>query len=502
MIANTQARPNMPLADLLCPSGARAAEALGAQELLVSGIALDSRLVRPGDLFVAVPGEQHDGRQFIEQAIANGAVAVVAEPPVAAYVDDVSVPLLEQVELSQDVGVLAAKFYGDPSRSLHMVGITGTNGKTTTSWLAAQLARAAGSRCGVIGTLGATLDNEIAEATNTTPDAISLQSQLASWKEEGVSAVCMEVSSHALVQGRVNGVSFETAVFTNLSHDHLDYHGTMAAYGRAKLQLFLTEGLTHAIVNLDDSYSAELLGVLEHGVSVITYSANGNRAADVVISDALYHSAGVSAYINSPWGSGEIQSPLIGDFNLANLAASLCAVAVMGSDFKNLLNAVADLKAVPGRMQLIPNTLDVQVVVDYAHTPDALEQVLRALKTHVSGRLVTVFGCGGDRDNTKRAIMGRVACELSDSCIVTSDNPRSEDPMAILRDIESGCLGSYQLQVDRAEAIASALAEAKPGDCVLIAGKGHEDYQLIGAERLHFSDEEQALAALARRNAS
>lgn len=501
MIANTKARPNMPLADLLCPSGVRAAEALGAGELLVSGIALDSRLVRPGDLFVAVPGEQHDGRKFIGQAIANGAVAVVAEPSVAAYVDDVSVPVLEQVELSQDVGVLAAKFYGDPSRSLHIVGITGTNGKTTTSWLAAQLARAAGARCGVIGTLGATINNKIVKVSNTTPDAISLQSQMASWKEEGVTAVCMEVSSHALVQGRVKGVSFETAVFTNLSHDHLDYHGSMAEYGRAKLQLFLTEGLTHAIVNLDDSYSAQLLGALRKGVSITTYSAKGNRAADVVISDALYHSSGVSAYIDSPWGSGEIRSPLIGDFNLANLAAALCAVAVMGSDFKKLLDVVADLKTVPGRMQLIPNTLDVQVVVDYAHTPDALEQVIRALKAHISGRLVTVFGCGGDRDNTKRALMGRVACELSDSCIVTSDNPRSEDPEAILRDIESGCLGSYRLQVDRAQAIASAVAMAKPGDCVLIAGKGHEDYQVIGAQRLHFSDEEQALAALARRNA-
>ncbi len=492
----------MSLADLLCASGARAAEVLGADELQVSGIALDSRLVRPGDLFVAVPGEQHDGRHFIEQAVANGAVAVVAEPPVDAYIDDVSVPVLEQVELSQDVGVLAAKFYGEPSRSLHMVGITGTNGKTTTSWLAAQLARAAGSRCGVIGTLGATIDNEIAEANNTTPDAISLQKQLANWKEEGVTAVCMEVSSHALVQGRVNGVAFETAVFTNLSHDHLDYHGNMAAYGRAKLQLFMTEGLTHAIVNLDDDYSVQLLKVVKSDVAITTYSATGNPAADVVISGALYHSAGVSAHIDSPWGNGEIQSPLMGDFNLANLAAALCAVAIMGGDFKALLTAVVDLEAVPGRMQLIPNTLDVQVIVDYAHTPDALKQVLLALKTHVSGRLITVFGCGGDRDNTKRAIMGRVGCEFSDSCIVTSDNPRSEDPMAILRDIESGCFGNYQFQVDRAEAIASAIAEAMPGDCVLIAGKGHEDYQIIGTERLHFSDEEQAVAALALRGSS
>lgn len=502
MVTNAQARPNMPLADLLYPLGARAAEVLGADELLVSGIALDSRLVRPGDLFVAVPGEQYDGRHFIGQAIANGAVAVVAEPPVAAYVDGASVPILEQVELSQDIGFLAAKFYGEPSRSLHMVGITGTNGKTTTSWLAAQLARAVGSRCGVIGTLGATLDNETTEASNTTPDAISLQSQLASWKEDSVTAVLMEVSSHALVQGRVQGVTFETAVFTNLSHDHLDYHGTMAAYGRAKLQLFRAEGLTHAIVNLDDDYSAQLLSAVESDVVIITYSSTGNRAADVVISNVSYHSAGVSAHIDSPWGKGEIQSPLIGGFNLANLAAALCTVAVMGSDFKTLLNAVIGIKAVPGRMQLIENTQGVQIVVDYAHTPDALEQVLLALKAHVSGQLVTVFGCGGDRDNTKRAIMGRVACELSDSCIVTSDNPRSENPMAILADIEAGCLGSYQLQVDRAEAIASAVAEANPGDCVLIAGKGHEDYQIIGTERLHFSDTEHAVAALDLRSAS
>jgi len=224
---------------------------------------------------------------------------------VAGFVDELCVPVLEQPELQQDIGVIAAKLYGQPSRALHMVGVTGTNGKTTTSWLTAQLARSMGKSCGVVGTLGATLGDDVGEAANTTPDAVSLQRQLSDWRDQDVACVCMEVSSHALVQGRVNGVDFETAVFTNLSRDHLDYHGTMAAYGRAKLQLFVTEGLSQAVVNLDDAFSAELLAMIDDGTRVLTYSANGNSAADVVICDAKFHSAGVTAQLRSPWGNGE-----------------------------------------------------------------------------------------------------------------------------------------------------------------------------------------------------
>jgi len=491
-------QPSIALSDLMCMTGAMA-PASTASDVLVSGVQIDSRQVSSGDLFLALPGEHHDGRQFIEQAVANGAVAVVAEPPVAGYVDAICVPLIEQAELQQEIGFIAARFYGEPSRALHMIGVTGTNGKTTTSWLTAQLARLMGKTCGVIGTLGATLGDEVSEATNTTPDAVSLQRQLADWRDQQVFSACMEVSSHALSQGRVNGVEFESAVFTNLSRDHLDYHGSMAAYGRAKMQLFLTEGLSHAIVNLDDGYAPQLLSMIDPGVQVLTYSASGNINADVVISKARFHPGGVRAQLQSPWGSGELASALPGSFNLANQAAAISAVALMTDDFDGMLGAVGDLRAVPGRMQSIPNNLDVQIIVDYAHTPDALEHILQALKPHVSGNLITVFGCGGDRDGGKRSIMGRIASELSDTCIVTSDNPRSEDPLAIMRDIESGCTGQYSLVADRAEAITMALSLAVAGDCIVIAGKGHEDYQIIEGERLHFSDAEQVCKAIAAR---
>jgi UDP-N-acetylmuramoyl-L-alanyl-D-glutamate--2,6-diaminopimelate ligase len=485
----------MPLAELLGRPGC-----VGG-DTLVGGLQLDSRKVRRGDLFLAVPGDVHDGRQFIEQAVANGAAAIVAEAPVGGFVDELPVPLVELPELRFDLGPLAARFYRYPSRDLHVVGVTGTNGKTTTSRLVAQLGRALGKACGVIGTLGATLDESVCASANTTPDPVALQQQLAQWRDQGVHAVSMEVSSHALVQGRVNGVEFETAIYTNLSHDHLDYHGSMDAYGRAKLQLFASAGLRHAVVNLDDDYGPTVVAATAEGVQVLTYSSSG-AAADVCVRNPRFHLRGVDAELHTPWGSGQFSSPLPGEFNLANLAAAVTAVVLAGEDFPAVLEAIARLRPVPGRMQAIPNELGLQVIVDYAHTPDALEQVLAALKAHVSGDLVTVFGCGGDRDRAKRQVMGRLASLLSDRVILTSDNPRSEDPAAILADIATGCSGNYALVPDRAEAIARAIGEARPGDCVVIAGKGHEQYQIIEGERRYFSDEEQARGALAQRAAS
>jgi UDP-N-acetylmuramoyl-L-alanyl-D-glutamate--2,6-diaminopimelate ligase len=311
----------------------------------------------------------------------------------------------------------------------------------------------------------------------------------------------MEVSSHAVVQGRVNAVEFETAIFTNLSHDHLDYHGSMESYGRAKLGLFTTEGLKHALVNLDDEFAARIIEVVEPEVNVLTYSVN-DAAADIYVTAPAFSTGGVHAVLNTPWGSGEFRSPLPGDFNLANLAAAVAAVVIAGEPLQEVLAAVARLAPVPGRMQSIANDQGLQVIVDYAHTPDALEQVLRALRDHVEGRLVTVFGCGGDRDREKRQVMGRLACSLSDSVVVTSDNPRGESPAAILSDIETGCSGDYVLVEDRAEAIALAITGASRGDCIVIAGKGHEDYQIVEGEKLRFSDAEQAEAALAARVAS
>ena len=467
-------------------------------ETLVSGIELDSRQVNPGDLFLAIPGEIHDGRQFIEQAVASGAAAVAAEPPVAGFVEGLPVPLVEVPDLQQESGFIASRLHGHPGADLHMVGVTGTNGKTTTSRLVAQLLRQQGRSCGVIGTLGASLDEDVTQGGNTTPDAVSLQRQLANWRDQGVFAVSMEVSSHAMVQGRANGVEFETAVFTNLSHDHLDYHGSMEAYGRAKLALFTTEGLKHALVNLDDDFSARVLEVVDPDLSVFTYSIS-NPAADVFVEQADFSAGRVRGRLRTPWGSGDFLSPLPGDFNLANLAASVSAAVLAGETLDEVLAAVSRLRSVPGRMQSLPNDCGLQVIIDYAHTPDALEQVLKALKPHVDGSLVAVFGCGGDRDREKRQVMGRVACSFADKVWVTSDNPRGEDPAGILADIETGCSGDYRLVVDRAEAIAGAVAAARTGDCVVIAGKGHEDYQIVEGEYLHFSDEEQALTALSKR---
>ena len=492
MAASHSMASPVALSDLLGRPGCDGADTL------IRGLQLDSRKVSAGDLFLAVPGDVHDGRQFIEQAVANGAAAIVAEAPVAGFVDELAVPLVEVPELRFDIGFLAARFYRNPSRDLHMIGVTGTNGKTTTSRLVAQLARRLGKSCGVIGTLGATLDDGVVEAGNTTPDPVSLQEQLAQWRDAQVDAVCMEVSSHALVQGRVSGIEFETAVYTNLSHDHLDYHGDMDAYGRAKLQLFTTEGLRHAVVNLDDEFASRVLAVIDEDVRVLTYSITGGPA-DVRVEAASFDAQGVHARLHTPWGSGEFTSPLPGDFNLSNVAAAVTAVLLSGEELPATLAAVSSLQSVPGRMQLIPNEQGLQVSVDYAHTPDALEQVLMALKPHVTGAMVTVFGCGGDRDRVKRQLMGRVACKFSDRVVVTSDNPRSEDPAAIIDDIVGGCTGEFELEADRALAIAAAVAAAQPGDCVLIAGKGHEDYQLVNGERRYFSDAEQARNALASR---
>jgi UDP-N-acetylmuramoyl-L-alanyl-D-glutamate--2,6-diaminopimelate ligase len=470
------------------------------EQVLISGLQLDSRQVSAGDLFLAMPGDIHDGRNFIEQAVANGAVAVAADAPVQGFVDEIAVPLIEIPELQREAGGIAARFYADPSRDIHMVGVTGTNGKTTTSQLIAQLGRLAGKRCGAIGTLGSSLNNEIVAAANTTPDAVSLQRQLAQWRDEGVFAVGMEVSSHALVQGRVSGVRFETAVFTNLSRDHLDYHGTMEAYGRAKTRLFALEGLRHAIVNLDDDFAPDVLAAIPATVKTLSFSLESDSGADIRFENICFHDEGVTATVYTPWGSGECSSPLRGKFNLSNLAAALGALLLAGEDLDTLLGAVTKLQSVAGRMQLIPNDAGLQVVIDYAHTPDALEQALNALRPHVDGRLLTVFGCGGDRDKGKRSVMGRLACELSDRVIVTSDNPRGENPLAIMCDIEAGCTGSFDLVENRADAIRKALSEASHGDCVLVAGKGHEDYQIIDDERRYFSDEQEVLQALAGRS--
>ncbi|NQX89894.1 MAG: UDP-N-acetylmuramoyl-L-alanyl-D-glutamate--2,6-diaminopimelate ligase, partial [Halioglobus sp.] len=361
-----------------------------------------------------------------------------------------------------------------------------------------QLIRALGRPCGVIGTLGASLDDAVIDTDNTTPDAVSLQQQLATWQGQGIGVVGMEVSSHALAQGRVNGVAFDTAVYTNLSHEHIDYHGSMEAYGRTKLRLFAWENLGRAVINIDDPFAARVHAAVKKGTDVVTYSTHGG-AADVRVDNAEFTAQGVQGDFITPWGRRSFFCPLVGEFNLANFAAAVAVLVSTEEDLTRTLEVAASLQPIPGRMQVIPNALSLQVVVDYAHTPEALAQVLQALRPQVPGALITVFGCGGDRDREKRQLMGRIACAVSDQVVVTSDNPRTESPAHIMQDIEAGCSGQYLLIEDRAEAISAAVAIAGTGDCVVIAGKGHEQYQLIDGARLHFSDVEQANAALARR---
>ncbi|MCZ6830396.1 MAG: UDP-N-acetylmuramoyl-L-alanyl-D-glutamate--2,6-diaminopimelate ligase [Gammaproteobacteria bacterium] len=469
-------------------------------DVRIQGLQLDSRQLKAGEAFLAVSGAEHDGRDYCAQAAAAGAAVIIAEKGLSRAQRSAcaAVPVVEVAGLVQQLGRIAARYYGEPAASMRLFGITGTNGKTTTSRLLAQLLRRQFGRCGVIGTLGATLGDDISDAVNTTPDAVSLQRVLAEWHDLGVALAALEVSSHSLDQGRVNGLSFDTAIFTNLSQDHLDYHGDMVSYGLAKSRLFRDSQLQTAIVNADDPYSAFLRDVLAPGVQLLTYSVQGTPST-VVASNVSFHDSGLAADIETPWGEGVLRSPLAAEFNLSNLLAALAAACNTGMPLQSVLDCTLDLQGAPGRMEYVPNDLGLQIVIDYAHTPAALQQALHALRAHTRGSLICVFGCGGDRDAGKRPLMGQVATAAADRVIVTSDNPRTESPQKIISDIEAGCIHAPEIEVDRAAAIALAVATAEPDDCVLIAGKGHETYQQLGARRLPFSDIQQVRLALTGR---
>lgn len=477
------------------------ADIVSAPALPVSGLALDSRELEPGDLFLAVRGERDDGRDYLAQARASGAIAALVEPGITesqrGFAD--TMPVIEVTNLAQQVGVIAGRFFDHPADHMTTVGITGTNGKTTTSRLLAQLLRGHAGRCGVMGTLGATLCDDVVEAVNTTPDAIRLHRQLAQWREQSVPVAVLEVSSHSLVQHRVAGVSFNSAIFTNLSRDHLDFHGDMDSYARAKAMLFATPGLEYAIINRDDPYADVMISALESKTALYLYSLSRGEVA-VNASAIHFHSGGMEARVHTPWGDGTLHSPLAGEFNLSNLLAALAAACLAGMSLEAALAAASRLQSIDGRMQYLGNERGLQLVVDYAHTPDALAKVLQALRAHTKRKLWVVFGCGGDRDRGKRPEMGRLAAELADRIVITSDNPRSEPPMQIIDDVLAGispkAMRRVAVEDDRASAIALAVGEAAAGDCVLVAGKGHEDYQLVGDKRLAFSDADAVRAAL------
>ena len=463
-------------------------------------ITADSRQVRPGDAFAAYPGTRSDGRAFIADAIASGAAFVFWERAGFSWPPAWQVANAPVGGLAAELGAIADAVFGSPSQALWIVGVTGTNGKTScTQWIAQCLERC-GRRAAVIGTLGHGLVGALAPAEGTTPDAAHVHEMLAQFRTAGATAVAMEASSHGLDQGRVNAVAFDVALFTNLTRDHLDYHGTMDAYGAAKARLFRWPGLATCVINADDPFGETLIEIVGAGHSrVITY---GLAHADVTASDVEPTAGGMRMNVATPWGKGALQVPVVGAFNVANVLGVLGVLLASGVPLGAALAALAQIEAPAGRMQRLGGGARPLVVVDYAHSPDALAKVITALRPAVgAGReLVCVFGCGGDRDAGKRPQMGEVAGRLADRVVVTSDNPRTEEPAAIAAAIVEGLRRGdhqrYTVELDRAKAIHAAIASARPGDVVLLAGKGHEDYQERHGVRHHFSDARVAAAAL------
>nr|WP_217693630.1 UDP-N-acetylmuramoyl-L-alanyl-D-glutamate--2,6-diaminopimelate ligase [Salinivibrio sp. ES.052] len=467
--------------------------------LPVRHITLDSRRVGNGDVFIAINGHQVDGRQFIDMAIQSGAVAIVQQGEQDGVAWYQKVPLISLRVLPEALSALATRFYQHPQQHMRMIGVTGTNGKTTVSQLIAQWLDALEQRTAVMGTTGNGFIGALKAADNTTGDAISIQSQLADFAQQGASHVAMEVSSHGLVQGRVASLAFDAAVFTNLSHDHLDYHHTLEAYAAAKKQLFEL-GSPLKVINADDNVGRTWLKQWPDAIAVAMDAASleGHAGPFVHATSVAYASDGVQVQVDSSWGQGEIHAALVGDFNVSNLLVSLATLLGLGHPFAPLLAVSPQLQAVTGRMEVFLAADKPTVVVDYAHTPDALEKALLALRRHCKGALWCIFGCGGDRDTRKRPLMARLAEQHADHAVLTNDNPRSEDPEAITQDMLAGMEAPERAWVkhDRAEAVSQVIQQAKAEDVVLVAGKGHEDYQVLAHGKVHYSDRETVAAQL------
>ncbi|POU01056.1 UDP-N-acetylmuramoyl-L-alanyl-D-glutamate--2,6-diaminopimelate ligase [Escherichia sp. ESNIH1] len=457
---------------------------------------LDSRVAAAGDLFVAVVGHQADGRRYIPQAIAQGVAAIIAEAKGEAADGEIrdvhGVPVIYLSQLNERLSALAGRFYNEPAEHLSLVGVTGTNGKTTTTQLLAQWAQLLGETSAVMGTVGNGLLGKAIPTENTTGSAIDVQHVLADLAGQGATFAAMEVSSHGLVQHRVAALKFRASVFTNLSRDHLDYHGDMAGYESAKWLLFSAHHYGEAIVNADDEVGRRWLANLPDAVAVsmeghINPDCHGRWLKAEAVS---YHDSGATVRFTSSWGEGEIESRLMGAFNVSNLLLALATLLALDFPLSDLLKTASRLQPVCGRMEVFTAPGKPTVVVDYAHTPDALEKALQAARLHCTGKLWCVFGCGGDRDKGKRPLMGAIAEEFADVPVVTDDNPRTEEPRAIINDILAGMLDAGRARVveGRAEAVTSAIMQAKESDVVLLAGKGHEDYQIVGTRRLDYSD--------------
>ncbi|GAB2197143.1 UDP-N-acetylmuramoyl-L-alanyl-D-glutamate--2,6-diaminopimelate ligase [Sessilibacter sp. MAH4] len=462
----------------------------------------DSRKISVGDVFVALAGHQFDGRNYIEQAIHSGAVAVLSEADTKERIKDVGdVSVIEIPNLLQKISFIAAKFFEFPAKSLSIFGVTGTNGKTTCSQLYANARNLLKQPCGVIGTLGAGIfGNTLTSTGFTTPDAISAQRYIAQMSKN-ISFLSLEVSSHSLDQYRVDSLNFTSALFTNLSRDHLDYHGSMENYIAAKQKLFLRPELQNAIFNIDDSVGETLAAHYQGSATRLTYSVE-NPKADVYVKNARYHSSGVEGVLVTPTGQSAFSSALIGEFNLSNLLGVIATLLAEDVSFEQVLSVIPELRPVAGRMEVVDNDLRLPtVIVDYAHTPDGLAKALAATRVHCNGELICIFGCGGDRDRGKRKEMAAIAEQYSDQIIVTNDNPRTESPQQIVGDIFEGFQypENVIVELDRKSAIRKAIEIAQVQDTVLIAGKGHEDYQIVGTERLNHLDSAVAREILSQR---
>ncbi|WP_250121227.1 UDP-N-acetylmuramoyl-L-alanyl-D-glutamate--2,6-diaminopimelate ligase [Chroococcidiopsis sp. CCMEE 29] len=471
----------------------------------VKGLTTNSHACQPGDLFIGMPGTRVDGGEFWQSAIASGAVAALISPQAAQKKagGEGNPCLITATNMIQACAQVAAAFYGYPAQQLKLVGVTGTNGKTTTTHLIEFFLTQAQRSTALMGTLYTRWAGFEQTAVHTTPFAVELQAQLAAAVKAGCELAVMEVSSHALAQGRVMNCPFEVAVFTNLTQDHLDFHRDMEDYFAAKAMLFSPDYLRgRAVINADDPYGQRLIARLKPE-QLWRYSVTDATAADLWMSNLSYEPTGVSGMLHTPEGEVAFRSPLVGQYNLANLLAAVGAVLHLGIDLQLIADLLPQFPGVPGRMERVQlgSEQDISVIVDYAHTPDSLENLLQAARPFIPGKMICVFGCGGDRDRTKRPKMGQIAAQLADVVFVTSDNPRTEDPERILQDILVGIPKTVEPVVisDRATAIHTAIQQAQPGDGVLIAGKGHENYQILGTEKIHFDDREQAREALMQR---
>lgn len=493
------------------------AEVSHQHDIEVHGLCLDSRKIVPGDCFIALQGDRGHGLQYLDAVISAGARAVLSDQAGQQFADPAErcrIPVIFVDDLRKELGALSNRFYDYPSKRIKTLAITGTNGKTTIASILAEIFEKAHGSAAYIGTLGIGLWHNLEASENTTPDLLTVQRELAGFANGGIKACTLEASSHALDQNRLDGIETDVAVFTNLTHEHLDYHGSMQAYGEAKRRLFDAGARrcappSNAVINLDDPYSEKILAQLDPKTVVWPFAFEGKNQDYPGLTFASNVEAslqGISMHVVSPVGEGFIRSKLLGHFNVSNLLATIASLAALGWEFSEIQKALENVAGVPGRMEVIQlvglsDDSVPAVVIDYAHSPDALRQVLSSLRVLTNGRLICVFGCGGDRDQGKRAQMGAIAEQLADVVVVTTDNPRGEDPTEIIRHVVAGQKKPERTlqEVDRETAIRKAIAMADANDVILIAGKGHETYQIIAQRRVPFSDYEVSRIALSER---